>query len=56
MDSSQDNRLGFDEFKQSIPMMEKFGLKITDPQNEFDLIDKNKGGIVLFDEFAEYCI
>ena len=36
--------------------MESFGLVIDDYQAEFNKIDTNGGGMILFDEFAAYCI
>jgi hypothetical protein len=36
--------------------MAKWGLKITNPEKTFKEIDDNGGGILLFDEFSEFCI
>ena len=30
------------------------GIKIDDPKAEFNKIDKNKGGFILFDEFLSF--
>merc|ERR1712146_242386 len=32
------------------------GLKIDNPEAEFKAIDKNGGGIILFDEFADWAL
>lgn len=56
MDTSGDNRLGLDEFKAAVPMMEKWGVKITDPEAEFKKMDLDGMGHVLFDEFSHYSI
>ncbi len=37
-------------------MLKKWGVNIKDPKSEFKSIDKNGGGVVLFDEFSHYCI
>ena len=36
--------------------MEKWGVKIINPEEEFKNINVDGGGIVLFDEFSHYCI
>lgn len=36
--------------------MKKWGVIIKDPKAEFESIDANKGGSLLFDEFSHYCI
>ena len=56
LDTSDDFKINLDEFKKGIPIMEKWGIKITNPQEEFNKIDKNKGGSIMFDEFSEYAI
>ena len=56
IDANGDGRLSINEFKQQIPQMEKWGVKIKNPEDEFKKIDVNGGGIVLFDEFSHYCI
>jgi hypothetical protein len=37
-------------------LLKKWGAKIDNPEDEFKKIDKNGGGILLFDEFSHYCI
>ena len=56
LDTSDDFKINLDEFKKGIPLMEKWGVKIDNPEAEFNKIDKNKGGSIMFDEFAEYAI
>ena len=36
--------------------MEKWGVKIDDPEKEFQKIDANGGGSISFEEFSEYAI
>lgn len=56
VDTSDDRRVDFEEFKQALGKIKSWGLKIDDPKKEFDIIDKNGGGIILFDEFAEWAL
>ena len=39
-----------------MPEIEKWGVKITDPEAEFKKIDTNNGGFILFDEFCDYAV
>ena len=36
--------------------MNRWNLKVDNPDAVFHQIDKNKGGIILFDEFCEWAI
>ncbi len=36
--------------------MKLWGINITDPEKEFNSIDTNKGGVIMFDEFCKYAI
>ena len=56
IDSGDDRRIDLEEFQSSIPMIEGWGLKIEDPEAEFNKIDENGGGQILFDEFADWAI
>ncbi len=56
MDTSGDNKLSKKEFIEAIPNLKKWGVLVTDVNAEFDNIDTNKGGEILFDEFSHYCI
>lgn len=55
-DTSGDRKIDFNEFKGALPLLEKWGVKIKDPQAEFHKIDTNKGGVIMFDEFCQYAI
>ena len=37
-------------------MMEQWVGKIEDPEKEFNAIDENGGGMILFDEFCDWAI
>ena len=53
IDSSQDRRVDFEEFKKGLPLL---GIDMTEQQAkaEFDGVDTNHGGIILFDEFCHW--
>ena len=56
IDSSNDFKISINEFKKAIPTLEKWGIKIDDPESEFNKIDTNNGGVIMFDEFCTYAI
>ena len=56
IDSSSDFKISINEFKKAIPTLEKWGIKINDPESEFNKIDINNGGVIMFDEFCTYAI
>lgn len=56
VDTSDDFKIDINEFKKALPTLEKWGIKIKDAQAEFNKIDKNKGGVIMFDEFCQYAI
>jgi Ca2+-binding EF-hand superfamily protein len=56
VDTSGDHRVDINEFKRAIPKMAEWGVEIKDPQAEFNTIDTNHGGQILFDEFAAYAL
>ena len=56
VDKSGDHQINLEEFKKAIPTMEKWGVKISNPEEEFKKIDKNNGGTISFEEFCNYAI
>ena len=54
MDDSKDYRITLDEFQIAITKIPT--LDVQDPQAAFAEIDTNKGGMILFDEFAEWVL
>lgn len=56
LDSNNDQRLEFTEFKKGLSVLSKWGIDIRNPEMEFRKIDTNNGGFVLFDEFVDFCI
>eukprot|EP00758_Cryptobia_borreli_P016460 Tbor_TRINITY_DN6109_c3_g1::TRINITY_DN6109_c3_g1_i5::g.22915::m.22915 len=55
IDKSGNKIVSNDEFTKAVPMMEKCGVKIDDPETAFKKIDKDGKG-VNFDEFSEWAI
>jgi Ca2+-binding EF-hand superfamily protein len=56
IDTSDDFKINLEEFKKAVPTLNKWGVKIDDPVKEFNKIDTNHGGAILFDEFCSYAI
>jgi len=50
-----DRRVSLEEFKTEVPKLVD-GTKPEDLEKAFKAIDKNGGGEILFDEFADYCL
>lgn len=48
IDTDDDRRIDFDEFKKAIPMMKKWGITINDPQKAFSEADSDGHGKILF--------
>ena len=56
VDAGGDNRIDRDEFTRARPLVERWVGPFDDYDAEFDKIDANGGGQILFDEFAEWAI
>ena len=56
LDKSGDHQINLEEFKNAIPIMEKWGVTISNPEEEFKKIDRNNGGTISFEEFCNYAI
>lgn len=56
IDTSHDNRIDYGEFQQALPYLRRWGAKVEDANAAFKAMDRNGGGIVLFDEFATWAI
>eukprot|EP01059_Diplonema_ambulator_P030586 TRINITY_DN52_c0_g1_i2.p1 TRINITY_DN52_c0_g1~~TRINITY_DN52_c0_g1_i2.p1 ORF type:complete len:186 (+),score=76.11 TRINITY_DN52_c0_g1_i2:51-608(+) len=54
IDTGDDRRVDEGEFTKAVPLMEKWGVKISDPAATFREIDTNHGGQILFDEFVAW--
>eukprot|EP01062_Namystynia_karyoxenos_P074152 TRINITY_DN709_c1_g2_i1.p1 TRINITY_DN709_c1_g2~~TRINITY_DN709_c1_g2_i1.p1 ORF type:complete len:216 (+),score=107.14 TRINITY_DN709_c1_g2_i1:88-648(+) len=56
IDKDGDRRLTLAEFKKAIPIMEGWGLKVSDPEKMFAEADADHGGKVLFEEFVDWAL
>ena len=56
IDSGNDKKINYQEFVKAMPDLEKMGFKIENSEETFNKIDKNGGGEITFDEFAEFAI
>jgi Ca2+-binding EF-hand superfamily protein len=56
IDTNDDKKVTLSEFKLAMPLMEKWGVKVDDPEKTFKEIDQNGGGSILFDEFCHWAI
>jgi len=61
IDASGDRRVGPREFQAALPLLQRWGMKQAatweaNPQAAFREMDRNNGGKVLFDEFADFCL
>jgi hypothetical protein len=56
IDASDDRRIDFAEFQKCLPALKTWGAHITDPEATWSEVDKNGGGIVLFDEFSAWAL
>ena len=56
VDKDDDNRIDKQEFLSAIPTIQKWVGPIANPEATFNEIDKNGGGIILFDEFCNWAI
>ena len=58
-DASQDHRISLDEFRAAVNKFDEPLKSIVggeDPEATFRAIDKNGGGMILFDEFSEWAL
>ena len=56
IDTDGDKRIDEREFKAALPVLEPWGVRVTDPSVEFRRIDENGGGYILFEELTHWGI
>ena len=56
IDTSDDRRVSLPEFIKAVPLIEKWGVKVGNPVLAFKEIDRDGGGMVLFEEFADWAL
>lgn len=54
IDSDDDRRISWSEFVLAVPLLEKWTGPIKNKDKAFHEMDKDKKGMVLFDEFCEW--
>ena len=52
VDVDGNRKLSLEEFKKAVPLLEKWGVQVTDPEQTFRTIDTDNTGTLLFDEFC----
>ena len=56
IDTSDDRRIDRKEFDAALPLLCTWGVTVIDPEAQFRLMDKDGGGLVLFDEFSGWAL
>merc|ERR1711871_1927949 len=58
LDTSDDRRIDIGEFGQGVELLARWGVEIAPDRvvAEFDAIDADDGGKILFDEFAKWAL
>jgi len=56
LDTSDDRRVDFEEFKKCKDKLESWGIDMSDPEARWAECDANGKGMVLFDEFTQWAI
>eukprot|EP00760_Papus_ankaliazontas_P028629 PhM_4_TR3816/c0_g1_i1/m.91983 len=56
VDTDDDRRVDFEEFKKALPLIESWGYKVEDAEAEFKKVDADGAGMLLFDEFADWAL
>jgi len=56
IDTNKDKRIDAGEFAAAAKLVETWGMTIKDPAEVFQEIDIDGGGMILFDEFADWAI
>mmetsp|Transcript_12665 Transcript_12665/g.35134 ORF Transcript_12665/g.35134 Transcript_12665/m.35134 type:complete len:173 (+) Transcript_12665:179-697(+) len=54
LDTGNDRRIDRKEFRKGIKKLEKLGVTVEDADKEFDIIDADHGGQILFEEFGDW--
>jgi Ca2+-binding EF-hand superfamily protein len=54
VDSGDDRRISLEEFQKALPKLAEWGIQVEDASGEFNKIDVNGGGQILFQEFTDW--
>jgi len=56
MNSTEDRKITYEEFKTALPIMKNWGVEVDDSKAAFEAIETNDGETVLFDEYCFWAI
>jgi hypothetical protein len=56
IDQDNDRRVTFTEFSAAVPLLRRLGITIKSPEATFKEIDKDGGGMILFEEFSNWAL
>jgi len=56
LDKNSDKAIDFEEFKKGLPLIKKWGIIIFNTKTVFNELDKDKSGLILFQEFCRWAI
>lgn len=56
LDADSNKKIDLYEFKAALSTLEKWGVKIENPEKVFNEIDVNLSGYIIFDEFCHWAI
>jgi len=56
IDTSRDSQLDYSEFQLALPLLRRWGATDAVCDNAFKIMDRDKNGLVVFDEFASWAI
>jgi len=56
LNTNHDKYIDFDEFLQALPLIEKWGFKISEPQKAFNEIDLTRRRKIKYEEFCHWAI
>lgn len=54
LDTGADRRIDKTEFCKGVKKLSKMGVVVENPDQEFDIIDANHGGQIVFEEFGDW--
>jgi len=56
LNTDSDKTIDYSEFLAALPRLEKWGIKVAEPEKTFKEIDADKGGKLRFDEFCVWAV
>ena len=56
IDTDDDRRVDHSEFLQAKPLLQKWGIDMSNPEKQWRAADRDGGGKILFIEFCDWAI